>query len=111
MNETIKRILELQPLHTPENTPPMQQRGLLVRHELIGEIRAIAEPLREALGRFGDDFHVEASDGKGLKRELPWLRFCFKRMSPGPRQGFCGVIHFSRDGSAAHVTVGYGASS
>ncbi|MCY4012078.1 MAG: DUF3578 domain-containing protein [Gammaproteobacteria bacterium] len=111
MIETIKRILELQLDYSSENTPAMRERGILLREQLCAEFETIAPQLSAALGRFGPDFDVEASDGKGRKSELPWLRFHSSDMSPGPREGFCGVVYFSVDGKAVHVTIGCGASS
>ena len=53
INEIIKRILQLQPLHTPENTPPMQQRASS-REILDDGVGATALPLR-----FGMTIHVD----------------------------------------------------
>ena len=110
MIDTIADILELQPLYSSNNTPAMQRRGRLIRQSLADQIRAREPQLSQALGRFGDDFHVDSSDGTGLKAELPWVRFCSKRMSPKPTQGFYCVLHFSTDGRAAHVTLGCSSS-
>nr|WP_281409030.1 DUF3578 domain-containing protein [Mesorhizobium sp. WSM4303] len=63
-----------------------------------------------ALGPFGGDLLIDASDGIGRKTELPWIRFCSRKMSPNPTEGFYCVTHFSTDGSAVHVTVGCGSS-
>jgi hypothetical protein len=110
MKEIIRRICELQPDYSPDNTPAMQERGRLLRDDLANEIRRLEEPLAAALGQFGDGVHVDASDGIGRKTELPWVRFCSKDMSPRPTEGFYSVRHFSTDGSAVHVTVGCGSS-
>ena len=110
MTDTIAAILELQPLYSPDNTPDMRRRGQLIRRTLSDQIRALSGPLSRALGRFGHDFHVDSSDGMGKKTELPWVRFCSKRMSPRPTEGFYCILHFSTDGSAAHVTLGCSSS-
>lgn len=88
----------------------MQERGRLLRQVLAQELRDLAEPLGKALGPYGDDFHVDASDGIGRKTQLPWARFCSKHMSPSATQGFYCVLHFSTDGSAVHVAVGCSSS-
>lgn len=88
----------------------MQERGAALRGRLKPEIEALQPLLAKALGPYGGDFHVDASDGIGRKTELPWVRFCSKRMSPNPTEGFYCVTHFSTDGSAAHVTIGCGSS-
>ena len=111
MIDTIAAILELQPLYSPDNTSAMQRRGYLVRRDLAHAIRALGKHLSQALGKFGHDFHVGSSDGTGRKTELPWVRFCSKGMSPKPTQGFYCILHFSTDGSAAHVTLGCGSST
>ena len=106
----LSRVLELQPSYSSKNTPAMQERGEILRHEIKASIEARAERLSKILGRFGEDFHVDASDGIGRKTELPWVRFCSSSMSPRPTEGFYFVMHFSTDGSAAHFTVGCGSS-
>ena len=110
MIDVLRRICELQPFYAPDNTPEMQERGRLIRSDLPNELRALSQSLSRALGEFGNDFHIDASDGMGRKTELPWVRFCSQRMSPRPTEGFYCVIHFSTDGSAVHITVGCGSS-
>jgi hypothetical protein len=110
MKDALKRICELQPLYSAENTPQMQERGAILRRAVKPAIEEMAPFLASALGRFGSDFHVDASDGIGRKTELPWVRFCSKGMSPSATEGFYVVVHFSTDGSAFHVTVGCGSS-
>ena len=110
MKGEIKRICELQPHYSSQNTPEMKERGVALRRGLKQAIESIESSLAEALGEFGDDLFVEASDGIGRKTELPWVRFSSRRMSPKATEGFYGVVHFSTDGSAVHVTVGCGAS-
>ena len=110
MIDAIRRICELQPKYSAGNTPDMEERGKLLRHDLVGAVRALGPILSPALGKFGDDFLVEASDGIGRKTELPWVRFCARSMSPTPRDGYYCVLHFSTDGSAVHLTVGCSSS-
>lgn len=110
MIETLKRICELQPNYSSENTPAMQERGRLVRQVLPSEFRRFEARLRQALGRFGDDMGIQASDGIGRKTEAPWVRIFAKSMSPAPTNGFYVVVHFASDGSAVFVTVGCGST-
>lgn len=110
LRETLRRICELQPLYSSKNTPEMQERGSLVRQVLTRELRALEGPLSEALGPFGYDFHVDASDGIGNKTELAWARFCSQEMSPKPTDGFYVVLHFSTDGSGVNIAVGCSSS-
>jgi hypothetical protein len=110
MKEALKRICELQPLYTAENTPEMKERGAVLREALKPAIEQMKPDLSRALGPFGGSFTVDASDGIGRKTELPWVRFCSEEMSPSPTEGFYAVIHFSTDGSAVHITLGCGSS-
>lgn len=106
----LRAICELQPMYSASNTPEMQKRGELIRKILKHEIEALEPILVQALGEFGADFIVEASDGIGNKTELPWVRFSSSQMSPKPTEGFYCVLHFSTDGSAVNVVVGCGSS-
>jgi len=110
VQEVLERICQLQVHYSANNTPAMQERGRLVRGDLKAEIEKLGPRLASALGQFGHDLYVDASDGIGRKTELPWVRFCSRYMSPNPTEGFYGVLHFSTDGSAVHVTVGCGSS-
>ncbi len=82
----------------------------MVRQVLTKELRALEDTLSAALGPFGADFHVDASDGIGNKTELPWTRFCSKEMSPRPTDGFYVVLHFSTDGTGVNISVGCSSS-
>lgn len=110
MRDTLRRICELQLLYSSKNTFEMQERGTLVRQTLTEELRSLESVLRAALGPFGADFHVDASDGIGNKTELPWARFSSKEMSPKPTEGFYVVLHFSTDGSGVNICVGCSSS-
>lgn len=110
MRDTLRRICELQPVYDSRNTPEMEERGRLVRRTLKQEIEALAPRLSAALGRFGYDFHVDASDGIGRKTELPWVRFCSEHLSPSATEGFYVVLHFSTDGSGVNIAVGCSSS-
>ena len=110
LTDTLRAIAELQPSYSSENTPPMQERGRLIRHELVAHIRGLQPELAAAMAEFGADFIVGASDGIGRKTEAPWVRFASREMSPNPTDGFYVVIHFSADGSAVWVTVGCGST-
>lgn len=110
MKRTLRRICELQPYYSFENTPEMQERGRLVRQDLPEELSRLRRPLAQALGPFGGDIVFEGSDGIGRKTELAWTRFCSRRMSPRPTDGFYVVLHFSTDGSGVNIAVGCSSS-
>ena len=111
LKTVLKRICELQPNYTSENTPAMQERGKLIRQSLTSEIKLRSSLITHELGDFGNDFNVSASDGIGRKTEAPWVRFYSERMSPAPTEGYYFVIHFNRDGTALFLTVGCGSTS
>lgn len=108
--EILREICSLQPEWSSENTPSMQRRGYLVRTGLRNELEARLPLIRPFLEEFADDLIVEASDGIGRKTEAPWVRLASARMSPSAREGFYLVIHFSRDGSAFWITIGFGST-
>ncbi|MFT9027240.1 hypothetical protein HK13_07520 [Acetobacter indonesiensis] len=110
MENTLKRICELQPFYSSSNTPKMQERGRLIRSTLVQNLHAREDRLASALGSYGNDFTVDGSDGIGLKTELPWVRFCSKSMSPSATTGFYVVLHFSTDGSGVNIAVGCSSS-
>lgn len=110
MKDLLQRVCDLQPLYSSENTAPMQERGALIRRALPDAVREMAPGLQAALGAFGIDFDIDASDGIGRKTHAPWVRFHSTSMSPSPREGFYVVLHFAADGSAAFVTVGCGST-
>ena len=111
MKQTLKRICELQPFYSPDNTAEMKERGKLIRKELSAEIGSIQTLLTSKLGLYGTDFDISSSDGIGRKTEAPWVRFYSKRMSPKPTDGYYCVIHFKRDGSGCYLTLGCGSTS
>ncbi|MFY9240302.1 MAG: hypothetical protein WAO78_15770 [Roseovarius sp.] len=74
MKDTLRRICELQPLYSSENTEEMQERGRLIRQVLVDEIKVLKESLARALGPYGADLLIEGSDGIGRKTELSVVR-------------------------------------
>ena len=110
MHDILRRICELQPSYSPNNTPEMQERGRLVRQELKDAVDSLQTKLAVQLGPYGRDFGVDASDGIGRKTEAPWVRFHSKVMSPAPTDGYYVVIHFKRDGTGVYFTLGCGST-
>jgi len=108
--EELRRVCELQPQYAPENTEAMRERGALIRRALPASVKQFIPQLAAALGPFGGDVDVDASDGIGRKTQAPWFRIFSRSMSPTPRDGFYVVIHFAADGSAVFVTVGCGST-
>lgn len=111
MIHIFKRIAELQLNYTSSNSSEMQERGKLIRQGLPQALTAYEDDFRLALGRFSDDFVIDASDGIGRKTQAPWVRLCSKSLSPSAREGFYVVIHFSIDGQRIYITIGCGATT
>ncbi len=88
----------------------MEERGRLIRTDLVREFRERLPILGRAFDPIFDDLAVEGSDGIGRKTEAPWVRLFSRAMSPNPREGFYVVIHFAADGSAIFITVGCGST-
>jgi RNase P subunit RPR2 len=88
----------------------MQERGKLIRRDMVLALEAKLPVLSRAVDPIFDDLSVEASDGIGRKTEAPWVRIYSEAMSPNARQGFYLVIHFSANGSGIFITIGCGST-
>lgn len=106
----IKRVGELQPSWTSENTKEMKERGVIIRKRMPEYLNLYRSQFRESLDSFGDGFGIEASDGIGRKTEAPWVRLFSHHMSPNARTGYYVVYHFSADGERFYVTLGFGST-
>ncbi|MEH6517281.1 MAG: DUF3578 domain-containing protein [Halioglobus sp.] len=111
MEEVIKRIAELQPHYSPKKTPEMDERGVLVRKDLLEELRDYLPDFRERMGDSQQDIQVQASDGRGNKTPAPWVRIHSKALSPSATEGYYIVLHFSCDGERFYITMGCGSQS
>lgn len=111
MKDILKRICALQPLYSHQNTLDMQERGRLINTVLKDDLLKLEDVLSPSLGKYGGDYYVDSSDGKGNKVEAPWVRFCSKSMSPNARTGYYVVIHFKKSGAGLYLTLGCAAST
>lgn len=111
LSELLKRVANLQPSWTSENTPEMQERGHLIRKAIPATLKASVGQLQDAIAPYGDELKIEGSDGKGKKGQAPWVRLFSHRLSPSAKTGFYLVIHFSADGAKCYFTLGTGTSS
>jgi hypothetical protein len=110
MLEEIKEIGSLQLQYSSENTPEMQRRGHLIRHELPEALQNYWGQFEAAIPKYAADLGVDASDGIGRKTQAPWVRLHSKELSPSATTGFYIVIHFASDGKKFFVTLGCGAT-
>ena len=105
LSENIQRVLELQGSYSPNNTPEMQERGVLIRNDLRESLVAI-------LSKSGSDkWEVEGRDGTGLKTSVPWVRIFRREFSPSVREGFDIVFLFATDGSSVYVSLNQGTTN
>jgi hypothetical protein len=110
MKEILAQICKLQPSYSSSNTPEMQERGRLIRTDLLQAMKDRLPVLQAAFAPEFKDLDAQASDGIGRKTEAPWVRVFSRAMSPNPREGFYLVFHFAADGSAVFLTVGCGST-
>src|SRR5688500_17890635 len=107
LTETIQRITELQRRYSSDNTPAMQERGKLIRKTLEVELFPYQAEFAQILEIPLNDLLFDSSDGIGRKSRSPWFRISSRELSPSAREGYYLVIHFSLDGSAFFVTLGF----
>lgn len=106
----LQRVCELQKQYSSDNTPAMQERGVLVRSSLAQDLRDELPYIASVFGDLAQELSVEGSDGIGRKTQAPWVRIYCPSMSPSAREGFYMVIHFAADGSSVFLTVGCGST-
>ena len=111
MEDTLKKICNLQPQYSHKNTPEMKERGRLINTVLKSELSNLKPAIAPSLGSYGRDYAVSSSDGQGNKVEAPWVRFCSDKMSPNAQNGYYVVIHFKKDGTGLYLTLGCGSST
>ena len=104
-------VLELQKHYTSTNTPEMKRRGELIRQAIPDLLRSNLQAIEPIFTNAGFSCEVEGSDGVGLKNASPWVRVFDPLMSPSATQGWYIVLHFSRLGDTAYLTVGCGATT
>lgn len=93
--DIVKRILALQTQYSSQNTPPMQERGELVRNHFKDRIYDAIHHIEPIFSQHGFDCAVEGSDGIGRKSCSPWVRIFTPSLSPAATEGWYLVIHFS----------------
>ena len=105
MRETLQRVLELQPEWTGANTPAMQERGQLVRHDGPDELRELLPDLAPLFPEGSRDLVSNGRDGTGQKTEIPWFRLAAEGLSPDARTGFYLVYLFDGEGATVALSL------
>lgn len=112
MRAEFEEVLSLQKEFSADNTPPMQRRGLLIRHSIPTELRARADELRPLLADFGgDDADAEGRDGTGRKTHVPWVRWFSRSRSPSAQGGWYLVYLFHPDASGVSLCLSHGSTT
>lgn len=110
MREKFREVLELQLLHSSENTPPMARRGRLVRDEIPDELRTWSAVTQEAVLPFRGRLAVQGKDGTGLKTFVPWVRIYSPELSPSAQLGWYVVFLFRADGAGVALCLSHGST-
>lgn len=105
------QILDYQKMHSSKNTPEMQKRGELIRHDLPGILWDNIESFEPIFSNAGFSCSIEGKDGIGNKTASAWVRIFDPIMSPSATEGWYVVIHFSCDGQRVYFTLGRGATT
>ncbi|MGH9198598.1 MAG: MrcB family domain-containing protein, partial [Acidimicrobiia bacterium] len=104
----LRRVLELQSEYSKDNTPPMQERGILVRQQAPRRLVAL---LPESVDLDPADLDTEGRDGSGLRARIPWIRVFSSSRAPSVTQGWDVVYLFAADGSAVFLSLNQGTTS
>ncbi|MDT4830551.1 hypothetical protein FQZ97_640200 [compost metagenome] len=110
LSEITARILELQTLYSPTNTPAMEERGQLVRRTLKDLIYDHFEQVEPVFSKSGYGCAIEGSDGKGRKAQSPWIRIFDPECSQSATQGWYVVLHFSSLGDYFYTAINCGST-
>lgn len=110
MREKFQEVLELQSLHSSENTPPMVRRGQLIRNEIPQELRTWPAAQTDAALPFRGRLAIRGKDGTGLKTFVPWVRIHSPELSPSPQAGWYVVFLFHADGKGVSLCVMHGST-
>ena len=91
MKETLAKICELQPKYSSSNTPAMQERGLLIRTELAGELRNRLPVLQGAFDSLFEIGHADVHVQTLHPGCLLYLRYFYYRRNIDSTSGTAPV--------------------
>ena len=103
MEQTIKRIAELQLQYSPKATSAMKERGELVKKTLPKELQEVLDPL----GKQYKDYKFDISGYDGIRRKatIPNIKFTVFHKDLG-ECNYHLTLYFSESGERIYVTVG-----
>jgi hypothetical protein len=105
--EVVARVLDLQGSWSSQNTPEMQERGILIRQAGPRLVKNMLAGLSSLI----PDLAVEGRDGTGRKTRVPWIRVYSKSRSPSATSGWYVAALFAADGSAVFLSINQGTTS
>lgn len=111
MRAFLRDVLLLQPQWSSKNTPAMQERGRLVRHDVAGWLRDQLPALRRNVPIEPADWKVQPSDGTGNKNEIPWVRVHSASRSRSATEGWYVVYLFDAQGDRVYLSLMQGTST
>ena len=97
----LSEVLRLQHEYVSTNSPAMQARGLLIRDDIPGQLRAWLSDRKSPPS-------TEGRDGTGRKTRVPWVRIFDPLQSPSATDGWYVVFLFAADGSAVYLSLNQG---
>lgn len=110
MHDLANRVMELQREWTHKNTPPMQERGLIIRNAIPLWLDQCSDRLKAAMGLPATHFNIEGRDGTGRKTRIPWVRFYSKAHSPRATEGWYCVYLFEAQGDCFYLALAHGST-
>lgn len=106
MRDDLESVLACQPEHDSTYTPAMRRRFELITRSIPRQLRDQADAW-DATGRH----RVEASDGKGRRALVPWVRVFDPDWSSAPTTGWYVVYLFAASGQRVYLALIQGASA
>lgn len=110
ISNLFEEVLQLQIVHSPNNTPEMARRGELIRKEIPEIIREWPESQQGAAFPFKGRLNVQGRDGTGLKTFVPWVRVHSPELSPSAQNGWYVVYLFHQDGKGVSLCLSHGST-
>lgn len=108
LQESFRRVLELQRSWTGKNSPEMQERGKLIRSTITAILRRKEAAIRKTMPVGGADLEFEGRDATGNKSQIPWVRFFSLTRSPSAHIGWYNVYLFHAKGNGLYFGLWHG---
>jgi len=110
MRDLAQEICSLQTDWQGDNTPEMQRRGAIIRHDIPRWITTVIPKISSQLGVVGADLISDGRDGTGQKTETPWVRLASQSRSPSAQVGWYLVYLFEAIGRGLYLALAHGST-